>query len=306
MKRQDMQKSKVFKCMVEIHKDMVSGNNNVSLSKSLRPYVTDPEYMLLSSAELNAELVTGLDEAIYLLESKAKMIGAIVNALIYPVVVLLVMIGVLQYFKESLIPVAMSMSSPEKWPPISQTMLWMTEYMLPGVIAGTVLMFMFGIFLSKVMPAWANMDARKNFDLYFPPFILFRGINGAMFLIALSSILKTGSSAQEALEFIAKGASPYIKAKVTNIRQNMANGSALGTSMGVGLFDKETNVSIDIFSNDKNFEDRLSFISKAGIENMIAVLKATGQIIFYISLVMVAGTIGTMVLGFINLSSSFS
>jgi len=302
MRKQDMEKNIVYKPMQYIYKNMVSGKHGVSMSAALRPMIGDAEYTLLASAEKNGQYVQGFNEVLYMLGANGKMKGAVVSALSYPAVITVVIIGVLHFFKGNLIPVALKLAPLEKWPAISQWMYWMAQSLLPYMVIFVIFVVLSSIFLSRTMPKWDNLKARKNFDKYFPPFILYRTISGAMFLISMSSILKTGSSAQEALDFIAKGASPYMMAKVRMIQRRMGNGKRIGESLDVGLFDKETNVSIDIFSNDENFDERLNEISHESVDNTVKTIQVIGQVIFYISLVSVATVIGVMLLGFMSLT----
>lgn len=235
------------------------------LSDALLEWVPPAEHMLISSGETGGGLSKGLKEAVVVSEAAAKMKSAIVGGAAYPVVLMVMLLGMLLMFKSQMVPVFEKLLPVEAWPGSAQSLNDIATFVKDNILIMIIVMggSFFGIL--KTLGPWRGEVRRKIFDKI-PPWSIYQAQQGASFLIALASLLQAGVSVFDALRLMHKTASNWMKEHLEMMMENMnLHGMPVGKALGTGLLDKETEGNVEDYGELGNFQDAIQKIGKESV-----------------------------------------
>lgn len=215
-------------------------NAGVPISKSLEnyPQTFDPVYInLIKAGESSGSLELFLLKICTSLEKKIKIIAALKSALTYPIILLIVAVGVIVVMLTFVVPVFAEMysGSGATLPKPTQIVMDISSFIrsfeamvLFGFMTGTVW------FLKKKMAT--DMEMKLKFDkqiLELPVFgDLIRNSAIARMSSVLANLVTAGVSLIEALEISRQSISnEYIKEGIENIKRKVYSGNTLESIM---------------------------------------------------------------------------
>ncbi len=218
-RRRDPSTAKMYLAMMKaMQKD--------GLAHALRPIISPTELIMLDAIQNSgdATLAKGLFFMADMCAKLDQMSRVMRKAVAYPLGLLIVFSALLIGFSVYAVPVIETLLPVEKWPPIGQTMhavaYVVRHYGLWIVGAVVVLLVAFMRSLSR----WQG-PVRRVLDKY-PPYNVYRSYTGAMLIVSLSSLMRTGVSLRGSLERAMKFSSPWLRWHLRETLRALSSGNA--------------------------------------------------------------------------------
>lgn len=276
--------------------------NGSRISNAISGWVDQDEQMLISAGEQSGTVGDALEATASIMEAKKKIKTAVISGLSYPVVMMCIAFSVLIMFSFKVIPEFSKVVSDDKWHGIARIMIDFADFsrnwivVIIAVIIGLIVAF----FMS--LPRWSE-GWRKYVDKY-PPYNIYRLVNGSTWLISFASLINAGVRIENALEQMASDATPWmqnrIRACLKGMRSGLSPGDALSRS-GYGFPDEEIIDDIAIYSRLSGFDNALSIIGKEWMVEGIERIQAMMKVIFGISVLFVGLFVAFMMGGLIGM-----
>lgn len=236
-------------------------------------------------------------------ENMTKIKSALIGALTYPIIMLLVLISSLLAFSEFILPLMIKLSPPQNWPPMAQNLYGLTTFIHNNLIMLVVLIVGVSFFSVYSLPRLTFMPIRAVLDKI-APWNIYKPYTATTFLIALSSMLKTGSSFNNAVHKMGLTATPYLLHFLKRIVIRLSAGSGFGESLVIGLFEGNLLISLTVFATTNNLEKGIKFLADENLEEQRLVFIKKGQILGYTLMILVAIVIGWVMMSLYGIQSS--
>lgn len=274
-----------------------------SISESLNGFIPEVDRLMIASFE-DGEISEGF-HALMLYNNQTKaMNGALLKALGYPSALISFVIGIIWYFSTSLIPQLTQNIPPGAELSTSSSMMIMLSegfWVWFPTLLGSV------IFLIIVLK-WALPNYNGKFRVKlesFPPFNIYRIVNGCGFLSSLSALSKSGYQQLDALETMSEMATPYLSRRINLITEKMKEGENLGVALvaiNLNFPDKEMLKDIALVSKYGALEDSLDSMVINMTEQGLSTIKAQSAVLKQIATFIVALTIAFLFTGIYSIS----
>lgn len=276
-------------------------SNGIRFERAIAYWVPPQESALIESSANDVaracEVVTGFAENMMTIKS------ALVGALTYPIVMILVLIGSLLSFSEFVIPLMIRLSPPENWPPSAQNLYAMTSFIHDHLLFLIFFMFTVSILSIASLSRFIFMPIRVILDKL-PPWNIYKPYTATTFLIALAAMLKSGSSFNNAIHKMGVTATPYLMYFLKRILIRLSAGSAFGESLVIGLFEGNLLISLTVFATTNNLEKGIKFLADENLEEQRQVFIKKGKILGYTLMILVAAVVGWVMMSLYGIQSS--
>lgn len=236
-------------------------------------------------------------------ENMMSIKSALVGALTYPVVMVFVLIGSLLSFSEFVLPLMVKLSPPQNWPPMAQNLYTMTTFIHNNLILLSVGLIVLTVTSIASLSRLTYMPIRTILDKL-PPWNIYKPYTATTFLIALASMLKTGSSFNNAVHKMGVTATPYLMHFLKKIVIRLSAGSGFGESLVIGLFEGNLLISLTVFATTNNLEKGIKFLADENLEEQRLVFIKKGRILGYTMMIAVTAVIGWVMLSLYGIQSS--
>lgn len=224
-----------------LYQQMLRESMNGSLSQALRGIMPSNDLIMIDAIQTagDAALSRGLYFMSETVEKVDNMIRTVRKAVVYPIILFVIFAGLLTGFSFFAVPVLEELMSPDKWPlpgrilyVISSTIRHYGLYMLM-VLLVVVIAFV------KSLPNWHG-DVRKRVDNWVP-YSLYRDFSGAMLIVSLSSLMRTGVSLRSSLERAIRFSTPWMRWHLQQILRGLASEHAakFGQAFRTGVLSLE-------------------------------------------------------------------
>ncbi|MGR5448580.1 type II secretion system F family protein [Vibrio sp. PNB22_3_1] len=206
-----------------------------SFSYAFEGYYNDITVQTLLAGELTQDIVGGCKNAIIAIQNTGGVVGQIIKALWVPVAQLVVIVTIVSALSMNIFPILEGLVPMYQWPSISKifysTVLWVTG----NVTLLISFFFAVPILFRLLLRLYVGMG-REFFDKL-PIFSQFRYIVAAQVMFTMATILRSGGSLLEAVEFSERGGSRYQRKMVGLImgKLNASRSPAIGEILDVGL-----------------------------------------------------------------------
>ena len=259
-------------------------------SDAIAYWVPSSELMLIEAGERGGDLVTGLNEAVVLSQSAAKNKAAIIGGVAFPIALVAMLMGMLAMFQVKMAPVFRELLPVEKWPDSARTLNTISSFVYNQMWIVLLIMGALSFVIGKTMGTWTK-SPRHIFDKL-PPWNIYRSYQASSFLIALSSLMKAGVPAYNALRAMDKNASPWMKAHLAKMMNTMnLGGGNMGRALDTGLLDDETAGDVQDYSRLGSFSEAIYILGARSLEKGIKVIQERMSVVKNLLLVLVAGSI---------------
>ncbi|MES2204449.1 MAG: type II secretion system F family protein [Pseudomonadota bacterium] len=236
-------------------------------------------------------------------ENMTSIKSALVGALTYPVVMIFVLIGSLLSFSEFVLPLMVKLSPPENWPPMAQNLYALTTFIHNYLVFIAVTLIAVTVISISSLSRFTFMPIRNVLDKL-PPWNIYKPYTATTFLIALASMLKTGSSFNNAVHKMGVTATPYLMHYLRKIVIRLGAGSGFGESLVIGLFEGNLLISLTVFATTNNLEKGIKFLADENLEEQRLVFIKKGRILGYMMMIAVTAVIGWVMLSLYGIQSS--
>lgn len=257
---------------------------------AVKPWIPASEHMLIAAGERGEGLIHGLQEATVMSTSSRAIRSAIISGSAMPVFLGLMLSFMLIKFQTSMVPVFKGLLPISSWPSSAQLLnsisgaianwWWLVGFILGG--GGTLIVITF--------PRWRG-NVRHIFDKL-PPWTIYRTAQASSFMIGLSSLMKAGVAAFDALKIMHKTSSPWMKEHLEKMMSIMRlGGSSSGRALNTGLLDSETAGDVEDYSQLGSFQDAIYLLGARSMKESVDKINMRMAVIRNLMLVMVAGSI---------------
>ncbi|MBE8745320.1 type II secretion system F family protein [Aeromonas veronii] len=283
-------------------------NSGLSLSESLEKWIPYQECMMLRAGEESSTLKDATLDIIKVMKKRKKMVGSIVKAFAYPTLLIFGASAVLVLTAQRVVPRLAMVSDVNSWPPISIFLMHISEFINNHGITFLAFLLLCILAVSWTVPNWSRRFpmVRVKFDNY-PPFSLFRVLNGATFLMNLSIMLKAQIKLIDILEELQINASPWLKHRIESIQYNIGLGNSLGVSLelsGLEFPDRESVVFIKMISESAGSEDSLYDYAEDWLDDAVERVESIGTVLFSVGILFVGFIAMLILLGTQGMSDS--
>ena len=277
-------------------------NEGKKFSDSLRGWASANEILIISSGEESGEDIKALEQCVRLMDKLIEMKKTIISASMFPSFLMTALFLVIFGFSKFMLPILLDFSDPETWSESSQNLTafstWVTDYIFL-VLASFVAVF-FGLKYSLVNFTGSIRD--KYLDKI-PPYSIYKEIQSGLFLVSLSTLLKSGVSFKKSLDFIRMESSDYLENKVEEILENVDAGLSEGPAMNTD-FIGDVGDDIEDFAAGSTIEVTLSQIGDQVVNEKLDKIKSSANILKFIAMVAVFSYVLWAYSSFINITQS--
>jgi type II secretory pathway component PulF len=201
-----------------------SGAQMRTIGTELKGFLPDVELSMIVGGESSGAISQGWRNAAAFARRQREMQGAIRGALAMPAFYMVAFMGLLLFMSFYLLPRFEAGRPRTQWPPMAQTVGWVADHVLL-LVGGFALLF----FASAALIRWLNANwvgpHRLTADNSLPIFRAMARIQGASFMMALSSFMAAGVSFGEALQRMQQTASPYMRWQIRLVEGLMRRGT---------------------------------------------------------------------------------
>lgn len=292
-------KSDYKSCMWFVLDDVIEQMRSmgVDFAKALSKYVPQQDIMILSASEQD-DITLGFATVIENNKKTSAMKKAFIQALSYPLLMLLVLLALLYYFSVEVIP-AFTDHLPDGvvLSPSSIFLVYMADSFNWWFSILSLVTLISSCFIIWALPNLANYQRKYLENI--PPFNMYRIMVGCGFLFALNSLGRAGFMQIDALEQMLQLAKPYLRHRVLVIMDLMADGMDLGQALIESKLDfpdrqmvRELAIQTK-YSDDDSLEILSSTLAEDGLES----IKRQANILKFIITCIVFSTIGFLYFG---------
>lgn len=278
-----------------------SMGNGLTYEQSIAKWIPYQEYSLLESSHGNVR--EGSEIMAVFSEHMSSVQGALIGALTYPTIMFVVLLAVLVGFAFFVMPSLYQLTDPKGWPESAALLDVLTTFIRQHSIILWVALGAIFTFIIWSMNNFRVMAVRDWLDKI-PPWSIYKRYQATVFLICLSGLIKTGSSYNNAVQFITKTASPYLNVFLHRMLNNLARGSNFGESLDVGLFKGNMIVNTSIFALTNRLDTGVKLLAEEGLSKQSTDIVNQGKMLGYIMMSVVALTIGWIVLAVYSIQAT--
>ena len=272
-------------------------NNGKSLGRAVQGWVSDGDRIVIEAGDRAGTLPGALRNALFIEQSNKKIRSTIKSGVAYPLLLIAVAIGLLMMFGLYIIPGYEDIMPREKWSGGAASMLRVSDFvnywLLPLLISVAAII---GTIMWS-MPKWVG-PTRVKFDKY-PPWSVYRLINGAGFMLSVSALVKAGVQMPDILKTLKRESTPWYDERMTAAKKHVDNGVNLGEALylaGHGFPDTDTVSDLRAFAEMEGFDEKLEQLGREWVQDSVdkvavqmAVFKNIAMILLGLVFAVIAG-----------------
>lgn len=266
-----------------------------SLPDAMRDLVPAVEAMILAGGDAAARQAEGLRLAAEMIRSRRELRRGMWRALAYPLLLAALFVVMLLTIALYVIPQLEALVPSGDWTgnaallrdAVRLLASWRGALLGGGLLLGAA-------WVAFSLPYWTG--PLRRFADALPPWSLYRLIQGSMWLLTLSTLLRGGVQMGRALETMGSAGrfSPWLEQRVEAVRAQYAAGKDIGRALldtGYDFPDKRTLEEFSIYAPLPGFQDRLHDLTRAwlrqGLDRFAAVCRRLNTVaIIALSLLM--------------------
>jgi type II secretory pathway component PulF len=270
--------------------------------QALAPWVPGWELLLLRAGG-STQISHMLKYVGQLSSNIIRLKSGLVSALRYPVFAFLMLCALLAVFTYYVIPNLMGFMPIAKWPPTTKALYNLTSFLSTHLFTIVITI----VFLVSVI-LWTMVNVRagavRRILNHIPPYSIYKQFHSSIFLLSLSSLLRSGISFGHALETIRSGSPPYVASVLIMMQAKLQAGKRAGEAIQSELFDPETLVNLEVYADTDKLEEGIFVLAEDQLEKQIERLAGTAKMLGNLVLVLVVGFIIWNYMALIALQSS--
>ena len=217
------------RCYLDIRDRLALGKD---IGNALYGYASAEEILLISSSQKGGNLPEGLMLASELIVAKRKIIGAVVNALAYPAVLIGVLVAFLYVIGTVVMPQLTAITDPTRWQGPALALYRVSQLVNSPYGIVCLAGFLASIFLAVFsFPRWTGQG--RYWADKCPPWSIYRLLVGVSWLHTVATLMFAGRKLIEILDAMLKDRSstPYLRWVLRRIQIYAARGANLGDAL---------------------------------------------------------------------------
>jgi len=276
---------------------MASVRNGDSLSVAMRGWAPYTEILMLSVGDItNLELA--LDNTIKVVEGIRKMKEPVVEAVTYPIFLLVMVFLLIWCVGKFLVPPMVDAVPGLKWKGLAKSLVDLSYFVADHPYWLFLPLPITSFFIVWTFPRWKGLW-RAKFDK-FPPWSIYRIFVGVGWLLSLSSLIKAGTPVSRALRLLRADSSRYLLYRIDRTLVFVNNGDNLGDALfrtRLDFPDDEIVGDLRIYAELDNFPEALEQLANDWLENAVHVIEQKSAWLNNFAILAIAATVAWAVAG---------
>lgn len=282
-------------------------SNGRKFSDAINGWVDQEERMLISAGEASGSLERSLASAVTLIEANQSIRSAVLGGLAYPVFLLLAAIGVLYLFSYKIIPAFAAIVDRNAWTGMAAHMVTAADFIRAGLPYGVALIVGLIAAFTWSLSRWDG-SLRVALDRH-APYSVYRATKGSAWIIAMAALVEAGVRVEDALQSLARQATPWMRNRIEACLMGMRSGHTMGDALsrsGYGFPDIEVVEDLAVYSSLSSFDQALSMIGREMLSGSVESVRNHMKSVFVAGLVAVAMLLAGMMGGLIAMQMQMS
>lgn len=262
-----------------VYLEMLRALSSGSLTNALKSIAPNSELLMIDALQSagDVKMAEGLKFLASTAEKTDAMAAAASKAVKYPLAMLLLFSAMLTGFSLHVVPILAGLLPPDKWPllgrilyNISQLITNYGVYLLAGIV------FVAWAF-SYSLPRWHGRT-RQIFDKFLP-YRFYRDYSGAMLVVSLSMLLRSGVSLRSSLDRSLLFSTPWLRYHIRRILKSLANANtpSFGEAFKTGVLNEYLEDRVQDASERRNPAEAFVRIGVGSIDRVIAEIQKSAS-----------------------------
>ncbi|WP_175885505.1 type II secretion system F family protein [Burkholderia sp. BCC0044] len=268
-----------------------------TLAEGLAPWISANEAAVIAAGEQAGDMRSAFQDAVAMIEAGAKIRTAVVGASIYPVVLLVMLCVLLHIVASDLVPKLSAVSNPENWSGAAYFLYligtFVNDYGLYAAAGTVVLLLAIGLSLPLLRGRVRTVLDRL------PPWSIYRTIHGAIFMLNVSLLVRSGMMLQSALELLHERAgSRWLRDRIEATLDNIAVGAGFGDALydtGYEFPDREAIGYLRLLSRLQGFDQSMAKFARHWLDETIVKVQAASRGFLMASILLMGGMLTVVV-----------
>ena len=289
--------------MALLYQHMLKNATRGALAEALVGVAPPNELMMLDATQTAGDesVAEGLRFLAETVEKTERMKETMRKATVYPTLLMTLFFIMMLGFSFYVVPVLEGIIPASKWPPVGKALHAVSQ----GVRSyGPVLVASFAMAVAAMLyslPRWTGRT-RGLVDRGVLPYLLFRDYTGALFVVALATLMRAGISLRSALEQAMRYSNPWVRWHIKAIlrRLSSAHSANFGAAFATGILNQELEDRISDASERKDPVAAFIKIGTTSVDKIQQDIEKSSARLNTILILFCGMTLGFMVIGFMT------
>ncbi|MDR5776950.1 MULTISPECIES: type II secretion system F family protein [unclassified Caballeronia] len=216
--------------------DCIAGvDNGRALSFILQQWVPFDEHSTIATGDRGGKVADALMRGAEVIKRKGMMRKALISAVTYPAMLMLSVGGAFYLIATKVMPRLLMSVKPENMDSSVHLLSWLSSFVADNGAVVLLLTLAASIGIGLSMP---RLTGKTRFFLdKFPPWSMYRIVQGAIFLYNVGVLLEANVPKKEILEMMLERANPYMAERLDGALLGVKNGLDLGQALRASGFE---------------------------------------------------------------------
>lgn len=266
------------------------------LAEGMREWFALNIIEIVRVGEEGGALAQTIKSGISSLTQRSGIIGAVLGAITYPIIVIVMACGIIVYLNNSVFIQFKAIKPIEQWPSAGRTLVDISNLIQSWWWLVLVLIIAFIVFFRWLLTNYTG-EIRPLMDSVVP-FSLYRRLVAARLMETLGLLVENGVVFKSALKVMQYQANPYLGSHLLLMDHLLGMGKGnVADVLSTGLIDEKDILRLRVMAEVKGFEHGLVRMGVSGAEESAKTLKLIAKVIGGLLLVVGAALIIVIVRG---------
>jgi type II secretory pathway component PulF len=280
----------------------------VNAADAMRPWLAAHETMILASSARGVELGEALRNAAHLTENRRRIVGAIAGAMAYPAILLAIGAVMMWVFAAKVIPTLGKLISAEHWHglgafyyALSAQLQSHGPFILPVALASAAIAV-------RSLARWPPDGLRAWLDRRLPPWNLYQVYQGAILLISLSIMMRSGIPMYDAVNIVRNNhpRNAWLKTRLDGIRRKLEEGAGVRlAALDSPVFHRDVRIAVALFDRFSEPDKAMERLGIQAGESAEKSAKRIGAVANFVVLALVGGLVGGVIPAVMSVAMEF-
>ncbi len=248
------------------------------LAEGMRDWFAVNIVEIIRVGEEGGALTETLKSAIKTLGQQSGAVGAVLSAVTYPLLVIIMACAIIIYLNNGVFQEFQNIKPIDQWPQAGRDLVNIASIIQSWWWLVLVIMIAIALTLRRLMANYVG-ELRPLLDKL-PPFNLYRRFAAARLMETLGLLVANGVVFKNAIKVMQYQANPYIAMHLVTMEHLMAIGKGnIADVLSTGLIDEKNILRLRVMAEVKGFEHGLVRMGVLGGEQSLATLKLVSKIL---------------------------
>lgn len=233
---------------------------------------------IIRVGEEGGALVETLRSSIKTLEQRSGSLGAVIGAVSYPILVIIIACSIIIYLNNTVFIQFQGIKPLDQWPEAGRNFIKIADLIQGWWWLVLVFLFVVALILRRLMTTYVG-ELRPILDRFFP-FNLYRRFAAARVMETLGLLVANGVVFKNAIKVMQHQANPYLASHLVTMEHLMAMGKGnVADVLSTGLIDDKNILRLRVMAEVKGFEHGLVRMGVRGAEESTKTLRIFAKIL---------------------------